>query len=331
MFAKNRNIIIVNNYDYFPITNGAKLFSLIQLNLLQGRVGWLLYMLFTNLLGGIIMDKKKNIFLLSLLLGIALFVSACSDDASGTKDDTGNTNDTSTEETSDNSNIIVSGDMVSELDGCVLQSRYTVGDNIVWRMDAIDPGTQEQMEDATLQVHLSTGEVLDMRYGSHPADTEGAPKFWTVAYEVTEDTPTGTMEYFVTAESGDKKGEFRPFNVKPSLLTIVEPETADQSTNTEEEVESEEITTNQNVDIVATNFAFNEDKFYVKAGEEATVNLTSEEGTHGIAIKGLDVAIDEPNGTAKFTPTEAGEYQIVCSVYCGAGHGDMTATLVVVE
>jgi len=49
------------------------------------------------------------------------------------------------------------------------------------------------------------------------------------------------------------------------------------------------------------------------------------------AVPDLNVSIDEPNGTVKFTPTKPGEYEMVCSVFCGVGHGDMKATLVVVE
>ena len=45
-----------------------------------------------------------------------------------------------------------------------------------------------------LQVHLSTGNVLDMEYGEHAED-----HFWTVNYTVTPDTPTGQLDYFVTA------------------------------------------------------------------------------------------------------------------------------------
>lgn len=273
--------------------------------------------------GDYVVLRKKSL-LLSLLLGIILVVSACSNKEVSTNDN---------EETKKPSTLIISGDTVSEKDGCVLQSRFTVGDLIVWRMDAIDSDTLEQVKDAKLQVHLSTGEVLDMHFASHPPDAEkGAPEFWSVAYQVTGDTPTGVLEYYVTAEDGDRKGEYRPFNVQTSLLTIVPPEGAgNQEAEATEQDDTANIQTNQNVDVVATNFTFNEDKFYVKAGEEVTLTLTSKEGAHGITIPDLDVAINEPNGTVTFTPEKPGEYPMACSVYCGAGHGDMSATLVVVE
>ncbi len=276
------------------------------------------------------MFKRKFIFV-SLALILLLILSACTEkEPSSTTEKEGNG--------TANNLLTVSGDTVSEQGGCVLASRFTVGDKIVFRMDVKDPSTNEQVEDAKVQVHLSTGEVLDMAYGEHPPGAENAPKFWVAAYPVTAETPTGTLEYHVTAEAGDRKGEFKPFNVQPSLLTIVDAAAvngqapAPEAAPTEETKpeETAKVETNQTIDLVAKNFEFNEDEFYVKAGEEVTLNLTSEEGTHGIAIIGLDVTVDQPNGTVKFTPEEPGEYPIACSIFCGAGHGDMTAKLIVI-
>ncbi|MEG0439874.1 MAG: hypothetical protein RR587_11640, partial [Solibacillus sp.] len=161
--------------------------------------------------------------------------------------------------------------------------------------------------------------------------------FWVVAYPVTADTPTGTLGYTVKAEYKDQTGEFKPFNVAPSLLTIVSDEVL--QTNAEPEPEKEEVDltkveTNQKVEIIGKNFEFNgpagEKEFYVKAGEEVTLSMKTEEGMHGLLVEGLDVKLDK-DGSVKFTPEKAGEYKIVCSIFCGAGHGDMTANLVVVE
>lgn len=156
------------------------------------------------------MVKKKYIFL-GLLFSMMLVLSACS----GNQETTAPENEVTTE--APNNIIMVSGDTVSKNNGCVLSSRYAVGDKIIFRMNALDPETNKQIEDAKLQVHLSTGDVLDMAYGNH-----GEDNFWVVAYEVTEDTPTGALDYTVTAELGDRKGEYKPFNVKPSLLMIVD-------------------------------------------------------------------------------------------------------------
>ncbi|SHG56296.1 cupredoxin domain-containing protein [Ornithinibacillus halophilus] len=278
--------------------------------------------------------KKGNV--LVLLLALVLFVSACSNDEEASKDVEKEDADSPAK-----TSLVVSGDVVEEKAGCVLKSQFTVGDLIVWRVDVIDPETMEQAPDDTkVQVHLSTGDVLDMRYGPHPAGEEGAPSFWTVSLPVTEETPTGVLEYHVTAEIGDKKGEFRPFDVAPSLLTVNPPEgqadVEEEATEeeAEESVDLSNVETNQTINLIAKNFSFEgengEKTFYVKAGEEVTLNLTNDEGMHGVVIHDLDVQLDE-EGTVTFTPTEPGEYEILCSIFCGTGHGDMKANVVVVE
>lgn len=102
--------------------------------------------------------------------------------------------------------------------------------------------------------------------------------------------------------------------------------------NSTEETEgtssSEESAVNNDFQIVATNWAFDQDEYTVQAEEEVKVTLVNEEGMHGIAIDGLDVKIDG-DGDATFTPEEPGEYKIYCSIPCGQGHGDMVSTLIV--
>jgi plastocyanin len=279
---------------------------------------------------------RKNYFLFVLMFSLIMVLSACSDDDnSAENDETADTEEAASDtQDSNGENLIVSGDTVSEQGGCVLASRFSPGDKIIFRMNAVDGATNEQVEDANLQVHLSTGETLDMEYGEH-----GDDNIWVVAYPITEDTPTGTLNYHVTADAGDQTGEFEPFNVEPSLLTIVSDDEVaaqndegdeEENADTEEATETDDVETTTEMDIVATDFEFNEDVWYVKAGEEVTVTLTNEEGTHGVAIDGQDVSLDE-EGTTTFTPSDAGEFDIHCSVFCGTGHSDMTSKLVVVE
>ncbi|WP_054787433.1 MULTISPECIES: cytochrome c oxidase subunit II [unclassified Gracilibacillus] len=80
------------------------------------------------------------------------------------------------------------------------------------------------------------------------------------------------------------------------------------------------------VDIKASNWEFDKEEYTVPAGE-VTVQLTSEDGYHGISIDNTDIAI-ENEGTATAN-LEAGEYTIRCSIPCGTGHDEMVATLVV--
>lgn len=265
---------------------------------------------------------KKSYLLIGVLIATLLTVSACSDGKEATS-----------EGTETKQFIALSGDTVSKMSGCVLASQYQVGDDIIFRMDAIDPETNKQITDAKLQVHLSTGETLDMAYGPHAED-----KFWTVNYTVTPETPTGQLSYHITAEAGNTKTEYRPFNVAPSLITIVaaDPNAEAPAPEPEKEpVDLSTVKTNQTIDLIAKNFTFTnaagEDTFYVKAGEKVTINLKTDEGAHGFDIEGLDASIKESNGTVTFTPSEAGEFPIICNLFCGAGHEAMKSTLVVIK
>jgi len=97
---------------------------------------------------------------------------------------------------------------------------------------------------------------------------------------------------------------------------------------TEDSGSSENATANNDFEIKATNWEFDQAEYTVQSGEEVKVSLMNEEGMHGIAIDDFDVKVDG-DGEATFTPTEPGEYKIYCSIPCGQGHNDMTSTLIV--
>jgi hypothetical protein len=108
---------------------------------------------------------------------------------------------------------------------CVLQSRFARNSEIVWRARVMDPISGEQLDDTaieSIQVKLADGQVLDMRYGDHPRDNP-TDRFWTTSFDIPEDYPTGTLGYEVVATvAGGRTGNFIPFNVAPSLLTITD-------------------------------------------------------------------------------------------------------------
>lgn len=83
-----------------------------------------------------------------------------------------------------------------------------------------------------------------------------------------------------------------------------------------------------NLNIKATNYDFDKDEYVVKAGEQVTINFTSDEGYHGLAINEFNINI-QGNGKATFIPDKPGTYEIHCNVFCGIGHIEMKATLVV--
>ena len=125
--------------------------------------------------------------------------------------------------------LIVYGDMATfygpgKPDNCVLRSRFHRGESMGFRMFVADPQTGKREETAELVVHLSyAGQILDlpMRYRATAAQPER--QFWVAKWVVPETAPIGIVRYTVTAR--DKKGrtgEFKPFEVNDSQLTIVE-------------------------------------------------------------------------------------------------------------
>jgi heme/copper-type cytochrome/quinol oxidase subunit 2 len=86
------------------------------------------------------------------------------------------------------------------------------------------------------------------------------------------------------------------------------------------------------VQIVASRFAFEPAMIEVTAGERVRPVIRSTDVVHGFAIPELHIDVRIPAGgepiTVEFAAPPPGRYDIACSEYCGAGHGQMKATLV---
>jgi len=92
----------------------------------------------------------------------------------------------------------------------------------------------------------------------------------------------------------------------------------------------------QTVEVTAERFTFQPSEITVPVGTTLKVVLKSDDTTHGFRIKGEGVNVQIPKRgrgtiTATFTPAKAGKYTFECSRICGAGHGFMRGTIVVVE
>jgi cytochrome c oxidase subunit 2 len=87
------------------------------------------------------------------------------------------------------------------------------------------------------------------------------------------------------------------------------------------------------IEIVARRYAFEPAIVEAIVGEPLRLMVVSADGPHGLEIKKFKVKQQIPRGTTpvaiEFTPTEAGTFPILCSEYCGDGHGDMKGSLVV--
>jgi hypothetical protein len=125
--------------------------------------------------------------------------------------------------------LVVYGDMAMFVppgnpENCILRSRFKRGDPVGFRMFVADPSTGRREESAQLVVHLNVaGRTIDipMRYRATAAQPER--EFWVAKWVVPQDTPAGIIRYTVTAtDKYGRTGEFKPFEVQASQLTIVE-------------------------------------------------------------------------------------------------------------
>lgn len=88
------------------------------------------------------------------------------------------------------------------------------------------------------------------------------------------------------------------------------------------------------IKIAAKRFEFIPSQLTLKKGEPVTLQVTSEDVTHGFFLRPLK--IDEelaPGQTRQFTvtPQTAGKFTIICDHFCGVNHGAMHMTIEVVE
>lgn len=81
-------------------------------------------------------------------------------------------------------------------------------------------------------------------------------------------------------------------------------------------------------------FEFSPNTITVKKGDIARIFATSRDVTHGIYIKEYDINSHVSKGKdakIEFMADKAGSFDIICHVYCGKGHHDMKAKLIVKE
>jgi hypothetical protein len=125
--------------------------------------------------------------------------------------------------------LIVYGDIAlfqppGHPENCILRNRFKRGEPVGFRMFVADPSTQKREESAQLVVHLNVaGKTVDipMRYRATAAQPER--EFWVAKWVVPQDTPMGIVRFTVTAtDKYGRTGEFKPFEVQASQITIVE-------------------------------------------------------------------------------------------------------------
>jgi hypothetical protein len=121
----------------------------------------------------------------------------------------------------------------SDPDNCILTNRYKRGQRVGFRMTAIDGGTGEVENTATLVAHVTyAGKTVDapMRWRGAAGPSAPPPRgylrspaeLWTGSWTVPEDAPIGRISYTVTAtDRFGRKATFTPFSAEASQLVIV--------------------------------------------------------------------------------------------------------------
>jgi cytochrome c oxidase subunit 2 len=86
-------------------------------------------------------------------------------------------------------------------------------------------------------------------------------------------------------------------------------------------------------EITASRFKFDPASLEVTEGDEVRLTVRSLDTTHGFEIKAFGVKVKVPKGgepvSVSFVASRAGTFEIACSEYCGPGHRNMKARLLV--
>ena len=80
--------------------------------------------------------------------------------------------------------------------------------------------------------------------------------------------------------------------------------------------------------IDATNFEFSIKEIRVKQGDTVKLTLNNAEGFHALKVEGYNKEV-QGGKTISFVADKKGEFDYVCSVFCGTGHEEMVGKLIV--
>jgi hypothetical protein len=107
---------------------------------------------------------------------------------------------------------------------CFTSNRYKRGEPVGFRMTAVDPATGKRDRTTQLVVHLTYGgKTLDLPMRDRQTEQQPEREFWVLKWIVPDDAPLGAVKYTVTARDAQgRTGEFKPFEVAASQLTIIE-------------------------------------------------------------------------------------------------------------
>ena len=125
--------------------------------------------------------------------------------------------------------LVLSGDLVyfyvqGRPNNCIMSNRYKRGEPVGFRMTAINPATGKRDRATKLVVHLTySGKTVDVPMRDRQTEQQPEREFFVAKWIVPDDAPLGAVRYTVTAtDPQGRTGEWKPFDVAASQLTIVE-------------------------------------------------------------------------------------------------------------
>ena len=128
-----------------------------------------------------------------------------------------------------NAKLVVYGDLVYFFGhgkplNCTMSNRFKRGEPVGFRAAAVDPATGKRDRASQLVVHLSYGgRTMDVPMRDRQTEQQPERDFWVAKWVVPDDAPMGVVKYTITARDPQgRTGEFKPFDVLASQITIVE-------------------------------------------------------------------------------------------------------------
>jgi hypothetical protein len=125
--------------------------------------------------------------------------------------------------------LVVYGDIVyffgpGKPANCTTNNRFKKGDPVGFRMTVINPATGKRDRATQVVVHLTYGgKTIDLPMRDRQTEQQPEREFWVAKWIVPNDASTGIVRYTVTAKDPQgRSGEFKPFDVEASQLTITE-------------------------------------------------------------------------------------------------------------
>jgi hypothetical protein len=124
--------------------------------------------------------------------------------------------------------LVLFGDVVyfyppGQPKNCLLNNQFKRGEPVGFRMNAVNAATGKRDRSTQLVVHLTfAGRTIDVPMRDRQSEAQPEREFWVAKWVVPDDAPMGIVRYTVTAKDAQgRTGEFKPFEVQASQLTIV--------------------------------------------------------------------------------------------------------------